>query len=152
MNIDKTLLKDSFLKGDFNYFFKQAKEITDFVLLRKFSIYNDELRMDMSQECMENLWKKILANKVDPSRDLMAFIWQNSDFRIREILRKQKKRDEKAPMLDYDDDDAEWMKVFNGYVYNPELIVVYNEMVEEAEKLESENKTKTKKRRTKKIV
>lgn len=152
MNVDKILLKDSYLNGNFDYFFKQAKEITDFVLVRKFSIYDEDIRMDMSQECLENLWKKILANKIDPSKDLMAFIWKNSDFRIREILRKQKKRDEKAPMLAYDDDDAEWMKVFNGYVYNPELIAVYNEMVEEAEKLENENKTKTKKRRVKKAV
>lgn len=136
MDIDKALLKDSYLSGNFDYFFKQAKEITDFVLLRKFSIFDKERREDINQECLENLWKKILANKIDPSKDLMAFIWKNSDFRIREILRKENNRRRIAPMLDYDDETSEWMKVFGGYVYNPELLAIYREMMEEEKKIE----------------
>lgn len=133
MEIDKVQLKEFFLDKKFDSFFIKAKEIADFVLVREFSIYDEDVRNDMSQECMENLWKKILANKVDPSKDLMAFIWKNSRFRILEILRKEKNRYKKAPMLEYDAENAEWMKVFEGYLYNPELLAIYNEMVENGE-------------------
>jgi hypothetical protein len=133
VNIDKAELKEFFITEEYDSFFSKAKEIADFVLVREFSIYNEEIRNDMSQECMENLWKKILANKVDPTKDLMAFIWQNSRFRILEILRKERNRNKKAPMLEYDAENAEWMKVFGGYVYNPELLAIYNEMVANGE-------------------
>jgi hypothetical protein len=142
MDIDKAELKEFFLAKEFDSFFTKAKEIADFVLVREFSVYNEEIRNDMSQECMENLWKKILAGKVDPTRDLMAFIWQNSRFRILEILRKERNREKKAPMMDYDSENAEWMKVFGGYVYNPELLTIYKEMKENGE-LDEEPKKKS---------
>lgn len=143
MDIDKSELRECFIGENFETFFLRAKEIADFVLVREFSVYDEERRSDMNQECMENLWKKILAGKVDPSKDLMAFIWTNSRFRILEILRKERNREKKAPMLEYDNENAEWMKVFGGYVYNPELLAIYNEMKENGELEE----TKPKKRR-----
>ena len=93
MNIDKSLLQESFVNKDYDYFFKEAKKITDFVLIRLFDVYDEELRNDMSQECLENLWKKVLSQKIDPSKDLMSFIWANSSFRIREIFRKENRTD-----------------------------------------------------------
>lgn len=133
MDIDKAELQEFFVAKEFDSFFSRAKEIADFVLIREFSIYNEEIRRDMNQECMENLWKKILADKVDPTKNLMAFIWQNSRFRILEILRKERNRERIAPMMEYDRENAEWMRIFGGHVYNPELIAIYREMKENGE-------------------
>ena len=88
MNIDKDKLSDKFRLQDWNYVFKQAKIITDFLLIQNFKIYDIERREDMSQECLENFQKKILQKKVDPDKNLFAFIWKNSRFRVLEILRK----------------------------------------------------------------
>ena len=151
MDIDKAVLNKSFIDKDFDSFFKMAKEITEFRLVRHYGVYNTEERSDMTQECLENLWKKILAGKVDPTKNLMGFIWQNSDYRIREIFRKKKRRTEIAPMLEYDNDTSEWMNMFSGYTYNPELLAVRNETIEELTKLKEEkdknDKSKTKGRK-----
>lgn len=148
MDIDKTLLQESFKNGNYEYFFSQAKKITDFVLIRSFGIYDEEIRSDINQECLENLWKKILAKKVDPSKDLMSFIWANSSFRVREINRKENRRNRIAPMLSYDDEDAEWMKVFSGYMYNPEIQFFLNEAKAEFEKLQEEQEKNKKPKKT----
>jgi len=131
MDIDKVLLTKSFVEKDYDKFFAMAKEITDFRLVRGYNVYNEEERNDMSQECMENLWKKIVAGKVDPNKNIMGFIWQNSDFRIREIFRKSKRRRNIAPMLDFDDETAEWMNLVSGYKYNPERQAVTKETIRE---------------------
>lgn len=152
MDIDKSLLQESFKNGNYEYFFNQAKKITDFVLIRSFGIYDEETRSDMSQECLENLWKKILSKKVDPTKDLMSFIWANSSFRIREIRRKENRRNGIAPMMSYDDEDAEWMKMFSGYTYNPEVAFFYKQMKEELEKQQEEAEKNKKPRKTRKKV
>ena len=152
MDIDKSLLQKSFKEGNYEYFFSQAKKITDFVLIRSFGVYDEEIRNDMSQECLENLWKKIQAKKVDPSKDLMSFIWANSSFRIREIRRKENRRNSIAPMMAYDDETSEWMKVFSGYMYNPEIHFFYNEMKEDLARQQEEAEKNKKPRKTRKKV
>ena len=151
MDVNKELLKESFLKKDFNTFFKEARTIADFVAVRKFGIFNDEERYDINQECLENLWIKITANKVDSTKDLFAFIWKNSEFKIMEIKRKENRREKIAPMYSYDEEDAEWMKMFSGYKYNPENIVVERETLEENKELLNSLMNKPKKRRVKKV-
>jgi hypothetical protein len=56
---------------------------------------------------MENLWKKVLANKCDPELNLFSFFWKNSRFRILEILRKQNNRKRIATFVPYDLKDYE---------------------------------------------
>ncbi len=107
MDINRELLTEKFNEGDFNVFFEEAMKIADFVIADQFKIYDIHIRQDMLQECMENLWKKILQGKVDPTKNLFAFIWRNSKFRILEILRKEKRRKEIAHFTTYDDIDGE---------------------------------------------
>ena len=102
MNIDKEKLSNKFKLQDWDYVFKQAKIITDFLLIQSFKIYDTERREDMSQECLENFQKKILQNKVDPDKNLFAFIWKNSRFRVLEILRKENNRNRIANFIPYD--------------------------------------------------
>lgn len=103
MDINKKLLTEKFDEGDLETFFKEAMKIADFVIVDKFKIYDPDTKQDMLQECMENLWKKILQGKVDSTKNLFAFIWRNSQFRILEILRKEKRRKEIAHFTTYDD-------------------------------------------------
>jgi len=105
MDINKKNLSEKYISGDMDYVFRQAKNITDFLLVQKFKIKDAELREDMAQECLENLWKKIECGKCDPNKNIFAFIWQNSTFRILEILRKERKRKQKVNFIQYDDSD-----------------------------------------------
>lgn len=107
MDINRELLTEKFNEGDFNTFFKEAMKIADFVIADQFKIYDIHIKQDMLQECMENLWKKIQQGKVDPTKNLFAFIWRNSQFRILEILRKEKRRKEIVHFTAYDDIDGE---------------------------------------------
>lgn len=102
MNIDKEKLSEKFKQQDWDYVFRQAKIITDFLLIQSFKIYDIERREDMSQECLENLQKKILQKKVDSDKNLFAFIWKNSYFRVLEILRKENNRHRIAKFIPYD--------------------------------------------------
>ena len=102
MNIDKEKLSERFKMQDWDYVFRQAKIISDFLLIQSFKIYDTERREDMSQECLENLQKKILQGKVDPDKNLFAFIWKNSRFRVLEILRKENNRHRIAKFIPYD--------------------------------------------------
>lgn len=92
MNIDKEKLSRKFKNKDWNYVFKDALKITEFLLITKFKIYDLEIRNDYNQECAENLLKKIKQGKCDPDKNLFAFIWKNSTYRILEILRKNRNR------------------------------------------------------------
>lgn len=103
MDIDKEELSKKFLEENWNYVFKQVYTITEFILISKFSIYDSEVRSDMIQECQENFFKKIIANKVDPNKNVFAFIWTNSRLRILEILRKQRNRNRIASFISYQD-------------------------------------------------
>lgn len=107
MDINRDLLSEKFKEGDMNSFFKEAMKIADFVIADQFKIYDPEVKSDMQQECMENLLKKVQQGKVDPSKNLFAFIWRNSQFRVLEILRKEKRRKEIAYFTTYDDIEGE---------------------------------------------
>jgi hypothetical protein len=108
VDIDKEKLKTSFELNDMDYVFKQTEKIIKFLLVRKFNIYDSDIQNDYTQECMLNFYKKILENKVDPSKNIFSFIWKNSNWRILEILRKERKRNDKVvfqSLEDYEDLD-----------------------------------------------
>lgn len=92
MTIDKEELKRKYQIGDYNYVFRKAQVISDFLLTRYFKVYDFDERQDLVQECLENFYKKIQQNKVDGSKNIFSFIWANSSFCIRERQRKQRKR------------------------------------------------------------
>jgi DNA-directed RNA polymerase specialized sigma24 family protein len=73
--------------------------------IQKFKIYDEHYRQDMTQECLENLYKKVLRNKINPNDNIFSFIWTNSNFRILEILRKERNRKRIATFSSYDDLD-----------------------------------------------
>lgn len=103
MDINKQELSKKFKEKDWEYVFRQAQTISEFILVSKFNIYDPELRNDMTQECLENFYKKVMADKVDADRNLFAFIWTNSRLRILEILRKEKNRNRIATFINYQD-------------------------------------------------
>ena len=102
MNIDKEKIKVAFKEKDYDYLFEQAREITDFLLVQKFKITDDEERKDWSSECLANLWLKITQNKVKEDQNIFSFIWQNSTFRILEMLRRKTSREKKIKFISYD--------------------------------------------------
>jgi len=103
LNIDKDKLNYYYNVGNYNSFFKEAEKITDFLLTRNYKILDKEKKEDITQECMLNLWKKIKQGKVDGSKNLMSFVWQNSSYRILEIFRKENNRNKIARMVSYED-------------------------------------------------
>lgn len=103
MNIDKEELKRKYKENDMEYVFSKALEIAGYILVRQFSIYDKELVEDFKQECVENLWKKVIKGKIDPNNNVFSFIWQNSYYRIMEILRKEKNRKRIAKFYPYDE-------------------------------------------------
>jgi hypothetical protein len=107
MNIEKTKLKKAFKENDWNFVFDKAYEITDYLLTTEFKILDQEKREVIRQECIENLWKKIVNGKCDPERNLFSFFWINTRFRILEILRKEKGRKRIATFLPFDTCDKE---------------------------------------------
>jgi len=102
LDIDKEELNQRYNEGDMNYFFDKASKITDFLLSRNYKVFDADKRADMAQECMLNLWKKIEQGKVDGSKNLMSFVWQNSTFRILEIFRKENNRNRIAQFVSLD--------------------------------------------------
>ncbi|RLD64550.1 MAG: hypothetical protein DRJ01_00520 [Bacteroidetes bacterium] len=117
LDINKDILNEKYNEGDMEYFFDKASKIADFVLTKTYKVYDTEKRADMVQECLENLWKKVQQGKVDGSKNLMSFVWQNSTFRIKEILRKEKNRNRIAPFISYDNDEMEFMKGIDSNKY-----------------------------------
>ncbi len=103
MDINNEELTKRFKAGDLDYVFRQAQIIADFLLMTKYKIYDQDVREDMVQECLENFLKKINANKVNPDKNLFSFIWTNSNLRILEILRKEKNRRRIAKFSSYQD-------------------------------------------------
>jgi DNA-directed RNA polymerase specialized sigma24 family protein len=103
MKIDKDELKQKYKEKNWDYVFKQAQIISNFLLIQKYKIYDENERQDMVQECLENLYKKVLRNKIDPNNNVFSFIWTNSNLRILEILRKERNRKRIATFMPYDD-------------------------------------------------
>lgn len=103
MDINKEELSLKFKEKDWEYVFDKAQTISEFLVINKFSIYDQDIKDDMVQECLENLYKKVLADKIDPDKNLFAFIWTNSRLRILEILRKERNRRRIATFVNYQD-------------------------------------------------
>ncbi|MFW6026168.1 MAG: hypothetical protein ACOCRX_07480 [Candidatus Woesearchaeota archaeon] len=112
MDVDKDKIVRVFQEGDMESFFKEAEKISSFLIMHHFKIYDREVVEDMTQECLENLWKKVVQGKVDENKNLFAFVWRNSSFRILEILRKESNRKKKAQFCEYDEVE----KGFSEYV------------------------------------
>lgn len=111
MDINKKKLSLKYREGDLEYVFKEAQVISDFLLVSKYGIYDYDIRSDIVQECLENLYKKVVADKVDPDKNLFAFIWANSRYRILEILRKENNRKKIATFTPYEE-----LEGFSDYV------------------------------------
>jgi hypothetical protein len=101
LKVDKEQLKRDFNSKNYNAFFKQAYYITDFVCGKTYNIRDPDIRADYVQECITNLHCKIIQGKVDGSKNLFSFIIQNSNYRILEIMRKERKRNKKVKMISY---------------------------------------------------
>jgi hypothetical protein len=114
LNVDKVELQKKFKESNWEYVFKQAYEISEFVISEEFKIYDSTIKEEMKQECMENLWKKIIAGKCDPEQNLFSFFWKNSRFRILEMLRKENNRKRIATFVPYESKDYEIYKDENG--------------------------------------
>ena len=127
LDIDKDTLNKKYNEGDMEYFFDKANKITNFVLTKTYKVYDSDKRADMVQECLENLWKKVQQGKVDGSKNLMSFIWTNSNFRIKEILRKERNRNRIAPMVSYDQEELEFLKGFESHYGEYEIEKIINE-------------------------
>ncbi len=103
MEIDKDLLKDEYLSGDYNSFFRDAMEITSFLLSRKYHINPNDVE-DVLQDCMVSLWEKHIEHKIDVTKgNLMSFIWKNSSFKILDHEKKRKRREGIAYFVSYDE-------------------------------------------------
>ena len=102
LDIDKESLTSSFIERDWRSLYNSAYKISEFILNKEFKIFSPEIVEDMKQECVENLHKKILMGKVDPTKNIFSFIWKNSKFRILEILRKETNRRRIANFVPFD--------------------------------------------------
>jgi DNA-directed RNA polymerase specialized sigma24 family protein len=107
LDINKEELKQRFFEQDWNYVFNEAYKISDFLISNKFKIFDKEIIDDIKQECMLNLLKKIKQNKINPDKNVFSFIWQNSTYRILEILRKERNRKGIAYFVPYEYIDFE---------------------------------------------
>lgn len=110
LDVDKEELKIKFKEEDWNYVFDKAYKISQFLISRKFKIFDPEIAEDIQQECVMNLLSKIQKGKVDSDNNVFAFIWKNSTFRILEILRKENNRKRIASFINYDLIDYEVFK------------------------------------------
>lgn len=129
MDIDKEELKSKYKEGDLDYVFRQARVITDFLLIQKYKVYDEARREDMVQECLENLYKKIIKRKIDSNKNLFSFIWSNSNWRILEILRKERNRRRIATFTQYDDLDENNYSAYIDFDSNAGLRYIENAAV-----------------------
>ena len=110
LSINKNELEKKFIEHDWEYVFDKAYQICNFLISQKFKVLDPDMKNDIIQECIENLWKKILNEKVEENRNIFSFIWKNSIFRILEILRKDSNRKRIAIFISYDTSDFEIYK------------------------------------------
>lgn len=103
MNISKQDLSDNFKKKNWDYVFNSAYKITDYLCSKVYKMTDQNEREDVVQECMLNLHKKIIQNKVDENNNIFSFIYTNSNYRILEIIRKERNRKKKVSFVSYDE-------------------------------------------------
>lgn len=103
MEIDKARMKSEYISGDYDSFFKDAAEVTGYLLNKKYVLEPEE-KSDLLQDCMVSLWEKHLSNKINVDKgDLMAFVWKNSTYKILDYLKKKKRRENIAYFLSYEE-------------------------------------------------
>lgn len=103
MEIDKAKMRNEYISGNYDSFFKDAAEVTGFLLNKKY-VFAPEEKEDLLQDCLASLWEKHLQNKIDVEKgDLMAFVWKNSTYKILDYLKKKKRRDNIAHFLSYEE-------------------------------------------------
>lgn len=103
MEINKARMKDEYLSGNYDSFFKDAAEVTGYLLNKKYAFEPDE-KADLLQDCMVSLWEKHLDNKIDTEKgDIMAFVWKNSTYKILDYLKKKKRRENIAYFCSYEE-------------------------------------------------
>ena len=103
MEIDKARMKSEYISGDYDSFFKDAAEVTGYLLNKKYVLEPEE-KADLLQDCMVSLWEKHLSNKINVDKgDLMAFVWKKSTYKILDYLKKKKRRENIAYFLSYEE-------------------------------------------------
>ena len=103
MEIDKAKMKNEYISGDYDSFFKDAAEVTGYLLNKKYVLEPEE-KEDLLQDCLVSLWEKHLSNKIDTEKgDLMAFVWKNSTFKILDYLKKKKRWENIAYFFSYEE-------------------------------------------------
>lgn len=96
-------MRDEYISGDYDSFFKDAAEVTGYLLNRKY-VFEPEEKEDLLQDCLTSLWEKHLSNKIDTEKgDLMAFVWKNSTYKILDYLKKKKRREGIAYFVSYEE-------------------------------------------------
>lgn len=102
MEINKEELRTRFQCQDWNYVFDKAYKISDYLCCKVYKMAERHDKEDIVQECLLNLHKKIIQNKVDENNNIFSFIYTNSNYRILEILRKERNRAKKATFVSID--------------------------------------------------
>ena len=103
MEIDKARMKDEYIAGNYDSFFKDAAEVTGYLLNKKYVLEPEE-KADLLQDCMVSLWEKHLDNKIDTEKgDIMAFVWKNSTYKILDYLKKKNRREKIAYFFSYEE-------------------------------------------------
>ena len=103
MEINKARMKDEYISGNYDSFFKDAAEVTGYLLNKKY-VFGPEEKEDLLQDCLTSLWEKHLEHKIDVEKgDLMAFVWKNSTYKILDYLKKKKRRENIAYFFSYEE-------------------------------------------------
>ena len=103
MEIDKAKMRNEYLSGDYDSFFKDAAEVTGYLLNKKYVLAPEE-KEDLLQDCLTSLWEKHLSNKINTDKgDLMSFVWKNSTYKILDYLKKKNRREKIAYFLSYEE-------------------------------------------------
>lgn len=103
MEIDKAKMRDEYLSGDYDSFFRDAAEVTGYLLNKKYVLAPEE-KEDLLQDCLTSLWEKHLSNKINTDKgDLMSFVWKNSTYKILDYLKKKNRREKIAYFLSYEE-------------------------------------------------
>lgn len=103
MEIDKAKMRNEYLSGDYDSFFRDAAEVTGYLLNKKYVLAPEE-KEDLLQDCLTSLWEKHLSNKINTDKgDLMSFVWKNSTYKILDYLKKKNRREKIAYFLSYEE-------------------------------------------------
>ena len=99
LSIDKEEYNREFKDKNWEYIFKETKNIINFILENNYKILDENTKDDLIQECLENLWYKIQNNKIKNSDNLFGYVWKNSSFKIRELFRISKNKNKIAQFV-----------------------------------------------------